>query len=217
MSETPRIVALGDAGLLVRFAERLDDEANARAVGFAHVLERNPLPGVVEIVPNLISVLLRYDPARIGFRELSGEVQMLLPQAEREPVGQGTPTEVTIRYGGEEGPDLDEVATASGLDRDAFIARHSAAALRVLAIGFAPGFAYLGFHHDLTPLPRRGEVRPMVPAGTVLYAAGQTALTATAIPTGWHVIGRTGFCNFMPEATPPVRLTAGDAVRLVAS
>ena len=108
-----------------------------------------------------------------------------------------------------DGPDLAAVAEASGLDVAAFVARHSGAVLKVLAIGFAPGFAYCGFHDDLKRLPRRGEVRPRMPAGSILYAAGQTALTATPIPTGWHVIGRTTFANFDPGATPPVASEAG--------
>jgi inhibitor of KinA len=99
------------------------------------------------------------------------------------------------------------------LSRDAFVERHCAAPLRVLATGFAPGFVYLGFHEEALRVPRRAAVRGRVPAGTVLFAAGQTAITSTDIPTGWHVIGRTGFRNFDPEVLPPTRLAAGDTVR----
>jgi inhibitor of KinA len=56
-------------------------------------------------------------------------------------------------------------------------------------------------------------VRPQVPAGTVLFAAGQTAIAATPIRTGWHVIGQTSFQNFDPTALPPTRLAPGDVVR----
>jgi allophanate hydrolase subunit 1 len=52
-----------------------------------------------------------------------------------------------------------------------------------------------------------------VPAGTILFAAGQTAIAATPIPTGWHLIGRTEFRNFDPNADPPCLLKAGDLVR----
>ncbi|MNL83489.1 Kinase A inhibitor [compost metagenome] len=61
-------------------------------------------------------------------------------------------------------------------------------------------------------LPRRDRVRALVSAGSVLFAAGQTAIAATDIPTGWHVIGRSDFSNFDPTATPPTRLRAGDSV-----
>ncbi|MBU1173957.1 MAG: allophanate hydrolase subunit 1 [Alphaproteobacteria bacterium] len=217
MLPMPLIVPLGDRGLLVRFAETLDDEANSAAVSFARTLQATPPSGVVEVVPNLVSVLVRYDPARIGFAELRGEMQLQLLAGAGAALP-GKPVQpIAVRYGGEDGPDLEEVAGASGLGADDFVARHSGADLRVLAIGFAPGFAYCGFHGDLPPLPRRGAVRPMVPAGTVLYAAGQTALTATPIPTGWHVIGRTDFINFHAGAEPPLSLVAGDSVRFMVS
>ena len=81
-----------------------------------------------------------------------------------------------------------------------------------LTTGFAPGFVYCGFHLEALNLPRRDLVRPQVPAGSVLFAAGQTAIAATDIPTGWHVIGRTDLRNFDPAAVPPTRLRAGDSV-----
>lgn len=211
----PLILPLGDQGLLIRFAGVLDDVANRRAVGFARYLMADPPSGVVEIVPNLISVHLRYDPVRIAFADLAGEIRLRLSLGEATEVTNTNPVTVPIRYGGEDGPDLEEVASASGLDSAAFIEKHSMAPLRVLAIGFAPGFAYCGFHKDLPSLPRRGVVRPRVPEGTILYAAGQTALTTTPLPTGWHVIGRTDFRNFDATATPPLRLKAGDPVRFV--
>lgn len=215
MATTPLILPLGDTGLLVRFAVTLDDEANQNAVAFARRLMADPPAGVVEIVPNLISVHLRYDPARIGFADLAGEVRLRLSLGETRIATGSEPKMVDVRYGGAEGPDLLEAAAASGLSPTSFIEKHSTLPLRVLAIGFAPGFAYCGFHKDLPSLPRRGAVRPRVPEGTILYAAGQTALTATPIPTGWHVIGRTEFRNFDVAATPPLSLRAGDTVRFV--
>lgn len=217
MLPMPLIVPLGDRSLLIRFAETLDDEANRAGIAFARRLAADPPPGVVEIVPNLVSVHLRYDPLRTGFTELSGEMRLRLALMEDTPEPETEPMTIPIRYGGEEGPDLAEVARESGLSKPAFIKKHGATPLRVLAIGFSPGFAYCGFHANLPVLPRRGEVRPRVPAGTVLYAAGQTALTATSIPTGWHVIGRTDFINFNPGTAPPLRLFAGDTVSFVSA
>jgi inhibitor of KinA len=45
-----------------------------------------------------------------------------------------------------------------------------------------------------------------------LFAARQTAIAATPIPTGWPVIGRTRFINFDVDAMPPTRIRAGDNV-----
>lgn len=204
---------LGDRGLLVRFGDTLTDEANRSAIRFAQLVDAEGLRGVQEIVPNLISVLLRYDPSATGFDQLAGEARLLVsrphetPQASHEQV-----VEAVF-----DGDDVAEVAETLHLARDAFVAAHNAAPLRVLATGFAPGFVYCGMHDAALVVPRRQIVRQQVPAGTILFAAGQTAITSTPIPTGWHVIGRTGFRNFNPSAEPPVALKAGDHLRFVSS
>jgi KipI family sensor histidine kinase inhibitor len=204
----PDIVPLGDQAMLVRFGSSLDDVANRAALSLGVNLARDPIPGVVEVVPSLVSVLLRYDPGEIGPARLAGEISLRLGHAD-EP-GQPTIHDIAVHF---DGPDLAEVAQALKLGLNAFVAVHNAQPLRVLTTGFAPGFVYCGFHPEALILPRRTSVRPMVPAGSVLFAAGQTAIAATEIPTGWHVIGRTDFRNFLPENDPPTVLRAGDLVR----
>lgn len=202
--------ALGDSAILVRFGSSLDESANERAIAFAQSLAQNPIHGVLEIVPSLVSVLLRYDPRKARYGDIAGNLRLLLGRADGN-VGGGE-RRIPVRFGGEEGPDLDEVATLLGLTTPEFIARHNAVPLRVLATGFAPGFVYCGFHPEALTVPRRSAVRPSVKAGSVLFAAGQTAIAATDIPTGWHVIGHTDFNNFDPQAIPPTQLSAGDTL-----
>jgi len=205
---SPILVPLGDTSLLVRFGKLLDDGANRRAVAFARQLAAMPPSGVVEVSPSLVSVQLRYDPKVIGFEALCGDVRLRTGALE----GQATPVRrerIAVRFDGE---DLPEVAAALGMNAKAFVAAHNAVPLRVLATGFAPGFVYCGFHESALTITRRTTVRSLVPAGTVLFAAGQTAIAATPIPTGWHVIGHTAFANFDAGAQPPVRLAAGDEI-----
>lgn len=208
----PLILPLGDRSLLVRFGTTLSDEANRAAIAFGRRLGDRLPDGVSEIDPNLVSVLLKYDPERTDFDRLAGEVRLLISALERaEEVATAT-YHIPVRFGGEDGPDLDAAAAALSMTPDAFITAHNALPLRVLTIGFAPGFAYCGFHPEAFRLPRRTEVRPPMPPGSVLFAAGQTAITSTSIPTGWHVIGRTDFRNFDATAEPPTTLIEGDTV-----
>ena len=213
MSVRPTIVPLGDSALLVRFGDTLSDAANTSAIGFAQALADDPLVGVIETVPNLVSVLLRYEPAIVTLSQLTGELRLRLYARGDAVLPPAAHRTIPVSFGGTQGPDLEVVATALAMTPDAFVAAHNAATLRVLATGFAPGFVYCGFHPPELQLPRRSEVRPSVPAGTVLFAAGQTAIAATTVPTGWHVIGMTDFRNFDPEQTPPTTLRAGDTIR----
>jgi KipI family sensor histidine kinase inhibitor len=206
--DRPMIVPLGDSGILVRFGEQLDDAANRAAIGFADSVLQSPPAGVEEVVPSLVSVFLRYDPMQSDFGGICGELRLRLTG---RPSAHSPNTHIIeVRFGGADGPDLEAVAAELGLDAPGFIARHNALPLRVLTTGFAPGFVYCGFHPEGLVLPRRQSVRPMVPAGSVLFAAGQTAIATTDIPTGWHVIGRTAFRNFDPLTDPPTHLRAGD-------
>ncbi len=205
------IVPLGEDCVSALLSFALDPRENRRALSLARALEADPIPGVLEIVPSLVSVLVRYDPAAIGFSRLSGEIALRADRAEEE--GTSALFHVSARFGGDDGPDLAEAAKSLGLTPEAFVAKHNATPLRVLATGFAPGFLYCGFHGPEMTLPRRAEVRQMVPAGSILFAAGQTALCATPIPTGWHLIGRTDFVNFDPTANPPTRVRAGDLLQ----
>ncbi len=201
---------LGDRAVLVRFADRLDMEANAAAIAFARNIEAAGLDGVLEIAPNLVSVLVRYDPHRIGYRVLCGEIGLIDQTGESREMP--TAHTLAISYGGEHGPDIEAVAHNLGLDVPAFINMHGAEPLRVLSVGFAPGFVYCGMHPEQLSVPRRETVRASVPAGSVLFAARQTAIAATQIPTGWQVIGRTRFINFDASAMPPTSIRAGDNV-----
>lgn len=205
----PTLLPLGDRALLIRFADTLSDAANRAAIAFAALVEAAALPGVVEIVPNLVSVLLRYEPGAITFERLAGELR-LLTSAPGDATVAGAAHAIAISFDGE---DLGDVASQLNLAPAGFIRAHNARSLRVLATGFAPGFVYCGLHPAALVVPRRTVVRRQVPAGTVLFAAGQTAITSTPIPTGWHVIGHTGFRNFDPAAEPPTAVRAGDTIR----
>jgi KipI family sensor histidine kinase inhibitor len=208
------LLPLGDQGLLIRFASSLSDEANRAAIAFARRLSTALPHGVSEIDPNLISVLLKYDPARVSYEQLAGEVRLLLNGGDVADTAPAARHMIPVRF---DGDDLDAVATALRLTPGDFVRAHCTRPLRVLTTGFAPGFVYCGFHPAELELPRRETVRGQVPTGTLLFAARQTAIASTPIPTGWHVIGHTDFSNFDPAASPPTILREGDEVAFEAA
>ncbi len=212
-NDVARLLAVGDSGLLIKFATQLSDKANKRAIAGAHKLAGAAISGVEEIAPSLVSVLLRYDPKKIGFFALCNQVRLALTTSAVNNGFVAKLREIPVAYGGEGGPDLDCAARLCHLPVNEFIAAHCRSEIRVLATGFAPGFIYCGLHEKALNIPRRVKIHARVPPGSILFAAGQTAITATSIPTGWHVIGRTDFANFQPNLDPPILLEAGDMVR----
>jgi KipI family sensor histidine kinase inhibitor len=113
-----------------------------------------------------------------------------------------------------DGPDLDDVARATGLSVDEVIARHAAGTYVVDTMGFTPGFAYLEGLDPALERPRRATPRPRVPAGTVAIAGRQSCVYPSESPGGWHLLGRLVGARMFDAETGPL-LALGDRVRFV--
>ena len=118
-----------------------------------------------------------------------------------------------MRYGGEHGPDLGDVAAFAGLSEAEVVAKHVAVFYRVFMMGFVPGFPYMGTVDATIAVPRRTTPRVRVPAGSVGIAGSQTGIYPTETPGGWQLIGRTDVHLFDLSRPAPFLLKAGDTVQ----
>ena len=87
--------------------------------------------------------------------------------------------------------DADEICEHTGLTFEEVINIHASTTYRVYAIGFAPGFAYLGNTDSRIEIPRKQTPRLKVPPGSLAIADRQTAIYPKQSPGGWQIIGRT--------------------------
>ena len=215
-SFAPQILPLGMDALVVRFSLTPDPGANAAAQVFARALEEALPPGVVEIVPSLASVMVRFDPQATTRAELSRVLGRALAGRDWHRVAPPPATRrwvIPATFGGRFGPQLAEAAHAAGITEAQARADLAAARLRVLAIGFAPGQPYLGLLPDAWDFPRLGALTPQVPAGALVVALRQVVLFANPSATGWRHVGQTAFRPFRPEAAEPFPLRVGDEVQ----
>lgn len=197
----------GEAAFLVE----VDDAEQAQ--GLVTALADQPPPGVRAAVPGRASVLVEVDPLGPAVDELPAVLQALLTSAAPRPA-RGRLREIPVVYGGEHGPDLPAVAATAGISQDEVVARHTAMELRVLFVGFAPGFAYLeGLDPTLSAVGRIATPRTRTPAGSVAIADGMSGVYPADLPGGWPVIGRTPIALFDPHRDPPAYLLPGDRVR----
>jgi KipI family sensor histidine kinase inhibitor len=123
--------------------------------------------------------------------------------------------EVPVRYGGEYGPDLDFVASHSGLPVEDVIRIHAERIYTIFMMGFTPGFPYMGKLHDAIITPRLPTPRTRVPAGTVAIAGSQTGIYSIDSPGGWRLIGWTPLKLFAPESDSPFLFLPGDEVKFI--
>lgn len=214
-----RIEALGEHALLVRFGDRIDPATNARVHRVADRLRAAGLTGLVDLVPAYASLALHFAPDASceGIDAAHRLVQALLA----DPDEAGTMSAprvigIPVRYGGEDGPDLDAVARHCGLSSGEVIRRHTAAEYRVAMLGFAPGFPYLLGLDPALAVPRLAQPRQRVEAGSVAIGGAQTGIYPHPGPGGWRVIGRTTLELFDPRREPASLLQPGDRVRFVA-
>ena len=218
MTADPAIVPFGDSALLVSLGERIDLESNrkvhALAAEVASLRRSDGRWGVP--VPGYASLLVPYDPDALTLDEATerlGAVVARSAQGEGDDEQEGPLVEIPVRYGGDEGPDLAEVAERRSLTPAQVVELHSATEYRVFILGFAPGFAYLGLLPAEIVVPRRATPRPRVPAGSVAIAGEQTAVYPLATPGGWNLIGRTELSVWDPGRDPPALLAPGAMVR----
>lgn len=215
----PRIEPLGDAALLVTFGERPHLVLTGRAHALAAAIDarRRAIEGLGRPVPAHASVLVPFDPLTIAAGDVETTLRDLLRGDGPGPgdLVDATPLEIPVRYGGPDGLDLEELAAARGLRPAEVVELHAGAQYRVLFLGFAPGFAYLGGLPPALMTPRRATPRERVPAGSVAIAGEHSAVYPRSMPGGWNVIGRTDALLFDPAAEPPTPLHPGRIVRFV--
>lgn len=113
-----------------------------------------------------------------------------------------------------DGPDLDEVARASGRSRAEVVALHASTTYLVEIVGFLPGFAYLGELPETLRVARRPAPRPRVPPLSIGIAGRHTGVYPLASPGGWNLVARAlDFVPFDPRRTPASAFAVGDRVR----
>ena len=109
--------------------------------------------------------------------------------------------------------DLARVAEHTHLPIDEIIRLHSEAEYTVYAIGFCPGFPYLGYLPPaLCGVPRLPTPRLRVEPGSVGLTGRQTGIYPEARPGGWNLIGRTPL-TLVNVAAGYFPLRTGDRVR----
>lgn len=217
----------GESAIRIELGESIHADIHRKVYALVDYLEKHPFPGMIECIPAFASVTVLYDPMKVkllnaGRPELKKRssyeivfsiIKQMVSNLDDSIHYKPRIMEIPVCYGGEFGPDLDDVAEHNKIRPDEVIEIHSSGEYLVYMIGFAPGFPYLGGMSERISAPRRSSPRKSIPEGAVGIAGMQTGVYPIPTPGGWQLIGRTPLKLFRPSDHPPSLLQSGDIVK----
>jgi KipI family sensor histidine kinase inhibitor len=210
-----KLRTVGEDALMLYVGDSSSEETLTRVQAAAAFIEQSLGDELVDLVPSYASVLILFDPLRSHRLDIIHRVRAALraPQAALTAPDTGRSVVLPVYYAPESGADLQKLAARAGLSMQQVVDLHAGAQYRVYAIGFAPGFAYLGEVDERIAAPRLATPRPKVPRGSVAIADRQTAVYPAESPGGWNLIGLCPLPMFDPATQPCMPVSVGDAVR----
>ena len=213
--EEVKISTAGDSALLIEFGQEISPEINARITAFVHLLKAQHIEGVQDMIPAFTSLLINYDPRVVNYKSLTKRLQKLLKLDVNEEASASRVFEIPVCYGGEYGPDIENIAKHAGLTEEEVIEIHSSKDYLIYMLGFLPGFSYLGGLDERIHTPRLANPRIRIPAGSVGIGGSQTGIYPLDSPGGWQLLGMTPVKTYDPEREDPILFEAGNYIRFV--
>ena len=212
MSEVRYLVS-GDSSVCVEFGNEISPDINRKIRAFKIAVEKSGIPGIVETVPTYRSLLVHYKPEVIGYKAITEKFKSLMGTLDNIEIPPPTVIEIPVLYGGEMGPDIENVASHNGKTVEEVIKIHTSQEYLIYMIGFVAGFPYLGGMSKEIATPRLKEPRVKIDGGSVGIAGEQTGIYPLDSPGGWQLIGPTPFKLYDAEREKPVLLEAGQYIK----
>jgi KipI family sensor histidine kinase inhibitor len=202
-----------DRSLLISFGDQISLDNHLQVTRLTHALEG--VRGVLNLHPAYTTVLVDFDPRRCSHADMDRLVRDRFDAAiAREPAPPRR-IDVPVRYGGEFGPDLEDVARHTGFSPGQVVELFAGVDYVVYFVGFSTCFPYLGGLPPELATPRLSAPRKHVPAGSVAIGGAQAGVYPLPSPGGWRIIGRTMLPLFDAASAPPPLLRMGDRVRFL--
>ncbi|PAU57983.1 5-oxoprolinase subunit B family protein [Pseudomonas indica] len=210
---TPRIEVVGIDSLILRLFDSIDEAHMPWMLAAAKRLRQAFGAALTDLVPSYTTLLVQYDLLQLDDRRARTLIDEALEGLTPEAGDAGRCHDVPVWYDRRVGPELETLAERSGLSVAGVIETHCRHSYQVFALGFAPGFAFMGLVEPILATPRLSTPRKRVPAGSLGIADRQTAIYPQASPGGWNLIGRSPLRLFDPADGS--LLQPGDRVRFM--
>ena len=211
-----RVEVAGQDALIVYFAEQASVAVSAQIQRAVSNINSQMADIVIDLVPSYASLLVIYNIDQCDHYEARRQLREALKDIDATESVAGELVTLPVYYSLESGPDLELIAERGKLSVDEVVEIHLQGEYRVYAIGFAPGFAFLGEVDERIAAPRLSTPRQKVPRGSVAIADRQTAVYPAQSPGGWNLIGLCPTRMFDPDKVPSMPVQVGDRIRFEA-
>ncbi len=219
-AQSVKVEVAGENSLIIYFGDTTAPVISAQVQQASIKLAAALGDLIIDQVTSYASLLLIFDPLRVDQYKVRQVINLTLQSSNEASTADSSSSqtclELPVYYSEESGPELQLISQNSGLSVEEIIALHQSLTYRVYAIGFAPGFAFLGQVDERIASPRLSTPRLKVPRGAVGIADRQTAIYPDVSPGGWNLIGLCPTRMFDPDATPTMPVSVGDEVRFKA-
>jgi len=188
-----KIQPVNENSLIIYFSDKVSSEIADQVSAIYRLLKADRSGFIIDIVPSYTSILLSCDLHKTGLRAFIDYLQRFLKCIDVQQTGTEKVKRLIlpVYYGEDVAWDHQAISDHTNLPFPEIIKLHTAETYRVFAMGFAPGFAFLGNTNPLISMPRKANPRKAVPKGSVAIADQQTAIYPDQSPGGWQIIGRT--------------------------
>ncbi|WP_421560265.1 5-oxoprolinase subunit PxpB [Pseudomonas sivasensis] len=212
----PRIEVVAIDCLMVRLFDAIAEANMPWMLAAAQRLREGFGAALVDLVPSYTTLMVHYDLIALSPAQARELIDHALTDLQPQAQGSGQCHVLPVWYDLSVGPELTLLSQRSGLAVDDVICLHSAHEYQVFALGFAPGFAFMGLVDEVLASPRLSTPRKRVAAGSVGIAERQTAAYPVLSPGGWNLIGRTPAKLFDRARDGYSLMQPGDTVRFEA-
>jgi inhibitor of KinA len=200
----------GEMAVLINWPKEISIHTLSDVMDYKEVIQDH-FKSYCELVPSYHSLLAIF-PKPIDFEKYALTLQNLYPKR-KHTKSERTLWHIPVCYDSCFGIDLDELAEANKIPVKKIIKLHTEAVYTVYALGFLPGFMYLGGLPDELHFSRKAEPRTKVSRGAVGIAGAQTGVYPQESPGGWNLIGNSPIRFFDPASENPCFVSVGDRVR----
>jgi len=210
-----KILLVGDSAISVQLGEDISLDVNQLVRRLYAELEKEPITGIVEMVPTYASLFIQYQPEVIGFEQLNKELNKRVEHMGQIELGKQIVKEIPICYEGELAPDLNLCAELENVSTEELIKMHSSHEYYCYMLGFAPGHAYMARFFEAFHFKRREKPRVKIAERSIVAQENLSNLIPFEQPCGWNIIGSTPLtiCDYNRES--PFLVHSGEWVKYV--